>query len=40
MNANARVEDQPDAARVLARARRERGYAVDVAADGEMTEGL
>jgi two-component system copper resistance phosphate regulon response regulator CusR len=29
------VEDQPDAARILAKALRERAYAVDVAADGE-----
>jgi two-component system OmpR family response regulator len=29
------VEDQPDAARVLAKALRENGYAVDVAGDGE-----
>ena len=30
------VEDDPDAARVLAKGLRERGYAVDVAGDGEI----
>ena len=32
------VEDEPDAARMLAKGLREQAYAVDIAADGETAE--